>query len=65
MSDLNLVYNELKKVNNIDIYKFDQIPNELNYGKSSRNGHLLLVAHIGFTIYLNQNQSLNNSKLCL
>lgn len=57
-TDLDYVYSTLKKIENIDVYKKEEIPDELHYKNNVRVGDILLVAHINHSIYIN-NQSID------
>lgn len=43
----------------MDIYKKEDIPKTLNYRKNVRTGDLLLVARLGYVIFLNSSESIN------
>lgn len=53
------IYQKLKNVQNMDVYKKEDIPESLNYKKNVRTGDLLLVAHLGYVIFLNSSESIN------
>jgi hypothetical protein len=58
-SNLKLVYDSLKKLDNLDAYKKAEIPDNLHYKNNVRNGDILIVAKLGYIIFLNKNQSTN------
>lgn len=54
----------LKKVENIDVYKKQEIPDNLHYKNNVRIGELIVVTKIGYALYIS-NQTVNwtvNSK---
>lgn len=52
-SSLDDVYGELKKIDHIDVYKHNEIPSNLHYKTNSRIGDIVIFAHIGYSVYLN------------
>lgn len=50
-SDVEIVYNKLKTVQNLDVYKKDEIPDLLFYKKNNRVGDILIVAKLGYTMW--------------
>ena len=59
VSNLQDTYEKLKKVENMDVYKKEDIPKTLNYKKNVRTGDLLLVARLGYVIFINSSESIN------
>jgi len=57
-SDIEYVYKTLKNVKNIDVYKKQEIPENLHYKNNARIGDLIVVTHIGHAVYVN-NQTVN------
>lgn len=49
---MNLVYESLKKIQHINVFKRDEFPDELHYKKNPRFGDLVIVADLGYSIYL-------------
>lgn len=54
VSNANLVIDKLKKIQNIDVYRKNEIPDQLKYKVNSRIGEIVIVAHIGYAIYVNK-----------
>lgn len=48
----------MKKIESIDVYMKEEIPDELHYKNNVRIGDILLVAHINHSIYIN-NQTID------
>lgn len=57
-SDVDYVYSVLKKVQNIDVFKKKDIPDNLHYKNNVRIGDLIVVTKIGYALYIS-NQSVN------
>lgn len=55
--DLESVYEKLKEIKNIKVYKKADIPDKLHYKNNVRVGDLLIVAKLGFSIFMNKNTS--------
>lgn len=51
--DLDYVYKTLKTVKHIDVYKRDEIPDDLKYKHNVRLGDIIIVTHIGYALYIN------------
>ncbi len=54
MSNLETVYSKLKTIENIEVYKKNEIPDYYNYKHNRRVGDILVTAKLGYTIYLNE-----------
>jgi len=52
-ADINTVYYKLKSIPNIDVYKKDELPEELHYKNNGRIGDIVLVAKLGHSMYVN------------
>jgi predicted AlkP superfamily pyrophosphatase or phosphodiesterase len=64
-NDLDYVYNTLKTIPNVDVYKKDELLDSFHYKNNVRIGQIVIVAHLGYVIYIN-NQTIDysvNSKL--
>jgi ectonucleotide pyrophosphatase/phosphodiesterase family member 5 len=57
-TDVDYVYNILKKIPNMDVYLKSEIPEWLHYKKNVRIGDLLIATHLGYTVYIN-NETVN------
>jgi hypothetical protein len=51
--DLEYVYKTLKTVSHIDVYKHDEIPESLRYKYNVRLGDMVIITHIGYAVYIN------------
>lgn len=58
-SDLNRVYKSLRQVPHIQVFRRNEFPEELHYKNNPRFGDLLVVAELGYSIYLKSNDSNN------
>lgn len=52
----------LKKIQNLEVYKRDEIPDSYNYKHNKRVGDLLVAANLGYTVYLNRSLTRNLRK---
>jgi hypothetical protein len=43
----------------MDVFKKEEIPEGLNYKKNVRTGHLVLIARLGYVMFLNSSESIN------
>ena len=62
-SDKDLIFNKLKAIENIDVYKKAEIPDELHYKINVRIGDFIIVTRLGYAVYVNTisiDWSLNN-----
>ena len=57
---MELVYSSLKKAKNMNVYKKEEFPDDLHYKKNVRFGDLLILADVGYMMYLKQNDSDNH-----
>lgn len=58
---MNLVYEKLKKISNLDVYKKSEFPQKYHYKKNIRFGDILIVAKLGYIIFEKYNDYQNNS----
>lgn len=56
-SDLDNVYNELKKIDNVFVYKKADIPKQLHYTNNIRIGDILIIARLGYQIVKQKNST--------
>ncbi len=62
-SDKELIFNKLRAIENIDVYKKAEIPDELHYKLNVRIGDFIIVTKLGYAVYVNTTNidwSLNN-----
>ena len=62
-SNKNLVYEKLKKIENSQVYKAEDIPEELHVKNNVRIGDILVVAKIGYMLMVDENSSYTLSNL--
>lgn len=53
--DIDYVYNSMKKINNLDVFKKEEIPDGLHYKSNVRIGDIVIVAKLGYTIWKEPN----------
>lgn len=53
-TDLEYIYDALKMIANIKAYKKDEIPKGLNYKYNVRVGDIVIVAKIGYAVFINK-----------
>jgi hypothetical protein len=58
-NQIDKVYQALKTVDNLIVYKKHDIPDSLNYKQNVRVGDILLIAKLGYTIHLTQAETIN------
>ena len=63
MSNLELVYQNLTKVEYLDVFKKKDIPEKLHYQNNVRTGDLLLIARIGYVIFVDNNKKINWTRI--
>lgn len=54
------IYNSLKNVSNMEVYKKEDIPAEYHYSKNRRIGQILVVGKLGWSIALNRSAKITN-----
>jgi hypothetical protein len=65
---LELVYQKLKAIENIDVFKRNDVPKNLNYKNNVRVGDLVIITHVGYSVYINTTEidwDLNRIKIIL
>jgi len=55
-TDTEYVYKTLKTVENMEIYKKDEIPDHLHYKNNVRIGDLVIITKLGYGVYINNQQ---------
>jgi len=60
VSDIEYVYRTLKTIPHVDVYKKNEVPQELRYKNNVRVGDIVLATHIGYAVY-SKNISINFS----
>lgn len=58
---MNLVYEKLKNITSLNVYKKSEFPEEYHYKKNIRFGDILIVAKLGFVIFEKHDDFLNDS----
>lgn len=51
---MDQVYTKLKQAQNVDVYKHDEVPQDLHYKNNPRVGDIVVVAHIGYSLQPHQ-----------
>jgi len=57
-TDLEYVYKTLSNIENIEVYKKEDIPERLHYKNNVRIGDIVIITRLGYGVYIN-NQTIN------